>query len=678
MDSLFILKGLNQGRSFKLNYPVTTIGRDQHNDIVVSDREVSRFHTEIVLENARFIVHDLNSSNGVFVNGRKVLDSIQIVKGDRIQIGQTLLLFSTISPGLPDIPGANPHSSSRVVVSDQEHSRIVHTVKQDEGERLFRHAVSDLPDNTTGSDLRMYLDLIYTMTRLVNETLDIETLLNSILDLIFERFDIDRGCILLLPADDQSFVPAASRSRHSIAHRETITISRTILEYVRQKGEGVLTTDARSDERWESADSILRSNIREAICVPMKGRYGFVGLIYIDTTRSPLAASATDESDSNASIHDEDQGSSVVDLFAPDDSARHPVTQAKPAVPAVLTSRLKSDHLKLMAAVGHQAALAVEETRFHAAMLRTERLAAIGQTVAVVSHHVKNILQGMEGGSYMIEQGLKNHNEELFGKGWEMINRNRGKISDLVLDMLSFSKERQPQFALANLNQTVNDIVELMKGRCFNRKINILVYGLSDLPAFRFDQGQIHRALTNLVTNAVDAVQSKLLEWNERMAGVCDPGTDEPQVSSGSKAEYTGRIEVRIQAPSGTNAFVTITVDDNGPGIPQEIANNLFDPFVTCNKSGGTGLGLAVTNKIIQEHHGRLRVERSVLGGARFIVELPFIIDAQVESESRLSSDHDLSDRDSLPALNTTTETELPPAQEPPRHSEDHPKTNGE
>ncbi|MDO5566932.1 MAG: ATP-binding protein, partial [Planctomycetia bacterium] len=96
-----------------------------------------------------------------------------------------------------------------------------------------------------------------------------------------------------------------------------------------------------------------------------------------------------------------------------------------------------------------------------------------------------------------------------------------------------------------------------------------------------------------------------------------------------------------IQAPSGTNAFVTITVDDNGPGIPQEIAENLFDPFVTCNKSGGTGLGLAVTNKIIQEHRGRLKVERSVLGGARFVVELPCVIDEPVEADVHSPFDAD-------------------------------------
>lgn len=637
MDSLFILKGLDQGRSFKLNYPVTTIGRDQRNDVIVSDREVSRFHADIVLEDRQFFVRDLNSSNGVFVNGHRVSERLTIVKGDRIQIGQTLLLFSTVSPSFSEVAVTDPHSSGRVVVSDKEQSRIVRTVKQDEGERLFRFAATDSLESGTQSAPGMYLDLIYTMTRLVNETLDIETLLNSVLDLIFERFDVDRGCIMLLPGDDQVFVPAASRSRHSGSRHETITISRTILEYVRQNVESVLTTDALTDERWESTDSILQSNIREAICVPMKGRYGLVGVIYIDITRSPFALSSKDDSNAVASGLKPADKESALDLFSPDESSASALQcRTKSSAKVPLSSRMRSDHLKLMAAIGHQAALAVEETRFHAAMLKTERLAAIGQTVAIVSHHVKNILQGMEGGSYMIEQGLKNHNEELFRKGWDMINRNRGKISDLVLDMLSFSKERQPQFALANLNQTVGEVVELMKGRCFNRKINILVYTLPDLPEFLFDQGQIHRALTNLITNAVDAVQAKLLDQRDQANEELNTADNPDGTAAHNVTEYTGRIEVRIHAPSGADAFVTVTVDDNGPGIPQEIAENLFDPFVTHNKSGGTGLGLAVTNKIIQEHNGRLKMERSVFGGARFVVELPCV--TEVAAANQISS----------------------------------------
>ena len=105
-----------------------------------------------------------------------------------------------------------------------------------------------------------------------------------------------------------------------------------------------------------------------------------------------------------------------------------------------------------MIAIAHQAALAVEDTRYYAAMVQAERLAAVGQTIATLSHHIKNILQGIRGGSYLIEMGLSAHDEAVVRKGWEMVERNQNKISALVMDMLTFTKEREPEPIAGDLN----------------------------------------------------------------------------------------------------------------------------------------------------------------------------------------------------------------------------------
>ena len=144
--------------------------------------------------------------------------------------------------------------------------------------------------------------------------------------------------------------------------------------------------------------------VREAICVPMQGRYDVVGVIYIDTSTSPAA----------------------------DRSSR------------AAANKFTEDHLKLMIAIAHQAALAVEDTRYYSAMVQAERLAAVGQTIATLSHHIKNILQGIRGGSYLIEMGLTEHDETMVRKGWKIVEKNQNKISALVMDMLTFSKEREP------------------------------------------------------------------------------------------------------------------------------------------------------------------------------------------------------------------------------------------
>ena len=210
---------------------------------------------------------------------------------------------------------------------------------------------------------------MYRTALAVSHTLDIDQLLSRIMDMIFEWVDADRGCIMLKDPETEQLVPKVRRHRRGVQTDERITISKTILDYVVDRNEGVLTsatpatttagTPPRASCRWR---------VREAICVPMQGRYDVVGVIYIDTALTPQRILQ--------------QGSA---------------------------NKFTQEHLKLMIAIAHQAALAVEDTSYYKAMVQAERLAAVGQTIASLSHHIKNILQGVRGGSYLIELGIKDH-----------------------------------------------------------------------------------------------------------------------------------------------------------------------------------------------------------------------------------------------------------------------------
>jgi len=267
------------------------------------------------------------------------------------------------------------------------------------------------------------------------------------MELIFEWVEADRGCIMLIDPQTGRLEPKVRRSRQGQSTDEKITISRTILDYVISRNEGVLTSDARRDQRWEPGASVVQAGIREAICVPMQGRYDVVGVIYIDTL-TPAA---------------------------------EVVRRGEPA------ARFSADHLKLMIAIAHQAALAVEDTRYYSAMVQAERLAAIGQTVATLSHHIKNILQGIRGGSYLIELGLAEHDEEVVAKGWNIVEKNQQKISSLVMDMLTFSKERKPEVATANINQTVGEVMELMQSYAEDQEVRLAWQPADRMPDMVFD-----------------------------------------------------------------------------------------------------------------------------------------------------------------------------------------------
>jgi len=549
--SLFVIQGPNRGTRFELDgTSVVGIGRESGNAVQLQDSEVSRRHAEIRPSGGGFVVADLKSSNGTFVNGRRV-ERGELTAGDQIQVGRSLLVYALESGG------ARPASAAVDIVgpaTGDDGSRIVRTLREDEP--MIAGPPPGETDDRWLARARSNLQVMYRTALAVSHTLDIDELLARILNLVFEWVEADRGCIMLRDPATGQLAPKARRDRRPGA-TGSMAISRTILEYVLERREGVLTSDAQDDDRFSSGNSVLRTGVREAICVPMQGRYGTVGILYVDTT-VPLAELAT-----------------------------------------AGQRRFSDEHLKLMIAIGHQAALAVEDTTYYSAMVQSERLAGVGQTIATLSHHIKNILQGIRGGSYLVEMGLENEDQALVRKGWDIVARNQGKISSLVMDMLSYSKEREPDAIPSDLAATVTDVVDTVRHRAAEAGTTIEWHPPTDLPRMLFDPEGIARAVLNVVTNALDAVEGR----------------------------PDGRVGITI-AIDEPGARVRIMVEDNGPGIPPETLARIFNLFVSTKGSRGTGLGLTVSRKILREHGGDITAtSREGIGsagaGSRFVLEWP-------------------------------------------------------
>lgn len=584
MPSLFVIYGRDQGNRFELDEQLVTIGRVSNNTIQLHDTEVSRTHAELRQQEEGYLLRDLDSSNGTFVNSCRLVEH-ELSSGDQLQLGSTVLLYTGATGShfedLADkINIVAPHSES-------EGSRIVHTVTQSEGSQLLG-PVSDESASPWLARARSNLEIMYRTALAVSHTLDIDELLARIMDMIFEWVDADRGCIMLKDEESGDLIPKVRRHRRSLKSDDRITISKTILDYVVDHNEGVLTSDAREDDRWDPAQSIVKLGVREAICVPMQGRYHVVGAIYIDTSVKP--EQLLQQGDSN---------------------------------------QFTQEHLKLMIAIAHQAALAVEDTSYYKAMVQAERLAAVGQTIATLSHHIKNILQGVRGGSYLIEVGLKDHASalresqvdleaaeqsiETMRKGWGIVEKNQERISTLVMDMLTFSKDREPEPEPANLNDVVSDVVELIQVRAGKERVYLSWKADPEMPVLLFDPEGMHRAILNVVSNAIDACQ--------------DLG------------ESRVDIETHYDA---TQAMAFIRVADNGSGIEKTDLEKIFTVFVSHKGGRGTGLGLPVSQKILQEHGGRIRVESNTGAGSTFTLELPATIpplqDAEDDSAAAANS----------------------------------------
>ena len=666
MDSLFVIQGNDQGRRYTLDDSTITIGRDSSNKIRLHDPETSRRHAEIRINDLGRTIVDLESSNGLFVNGKQI-QSRRLANGDQIQIGKTVLLFASRTL---DVGAQEPLVDVFQDSEQESESRVLHALTPEESRRLFEKSAENELKAAWLEKARAHLNFMYHATLAASRTLDVERLLDRILELIFQWAPVDRGCIFLYDADADKLVPKSSKTRKKGGR---VKVSQTILNYAFRNQKGVLTSNAGSDERWEGSASILQNGVKEAICVPMQGRYGLVGVVYIDVSRrlgdlshdvkmDGLNAEPYDSNLPNPTLHEEASNvntrRSIVDVTQnaldtgyadsiPDskldlhvdsigDNYEIPSNEKNEyrselfghdefsessniSFSGTEESKLTLDHLKLMVAIGRQAALAVEDTQYYLGMAQAERLAAIGQTVAVLSHHIKNILQGIRGGSFLIHTGLKEHDENLIGKGWNIVEKNQTKISDLVLDMLTFSKERTPVWSFDNFNELMNDVVELMRGRAEDLDVDLEFIPNENIPKFYFDKEQIHRAVVNLIGNALEASKDY-----------------DPEASENKDVAAPRFARARVEVTVGfepEKKQVSITVDDVGPGIPLEMRDVLFRPFASKNKSGGTGLGLAVTHKIVQEHKGKISIDDSPLGGARFVVELPLVLEKPVEDD---------------------------------------------
>ncbi|TWU30991.1 ATP-binding protein [Novipirellula artificiosorum] len=577
MASLFVVRGRDQGKHFPLSGDVVRIGRDKSSTIQLLDTEASRSHAEIHIDpGGRCELVDLESSNGTLVNGLKVRRQ-RLASGDRLEIGGSLLIFTSTGP--PNAMDA-AHGVDIVYQSHQtDGSRIVSSIAPSSGTLRIGPSHNIAPTQT---DADRSLEVMYRTAIAVGRTDDLDQLLNRILWLVFDWVEADRGCVMLRDNETGQFQPAArcdrdsenesDGSRGENGSSQRISISRTILDFVLEQKEGVRTSDASDDVRFDSAASIVSAGVREAICVPLQGRYDIVGALYVDTYTAPTQMIARD--------------------YAP---------------------RFTDDHLRLITAIGHQAALAIEDTFYYSALVQGERLAAMGQTIATLSHHIKNILQGIRGGSYLIEAGLQRDDTDAVRRGWRIVDRNQERISNLVLDMLTFSKERTPQCVDADLNETVRDVFELMQPRAAELDVTLTASLAESMPDASFDPDAFHRAVLNLVTNAIDATSEQVkLRLSEESEGDSEQGA----------TDAVARVEISTcyDAADGW----TVDVVDNGPGVAEQDRQKIFSLFESRKGSRGTGLGLPVSAKIMQEHGGEIQVLTPASGiGSCFRLRLP-------------------------------------------------------
>ena len=344
-----------------------------------------------------------------------------------------------------------------------------------------------------------------------------------------------------------------------------IRASRTIIRHVLETGDGVLSSNAMTDKRFLAGQSVQRMGIRSALCVPIKARR-------LDARVAESADAAASPEDTAAGRQRDAAGNEVLGVLYVDSSV-HNYTYG-------------TEQLRLLTAIGLQTGLALQNAKLYRQGLQAERLAAIGETAAALSHSIKNILQALRGGASVIDMARKRRDWNQLEKGWGVVDRNLERIYRLTMNLLAYSKPRRPRRRITDVGKLLDECVDLIAPLAQQKGAMAVAEVPPDQPSVPLDPDGMHQVLMNLLTNAVDALR-------EEEGGLV-------KVSSSYDAD--GRQTL-------------VTVADNGRGIDPGVRRHLFELFHSTKGNRGTGLGLPVARKIVEEHEGTLTVAETPGGG---------------------------------------------------------------
>jgi PAS domain S-box-containing protein len=225
------------------------------------------------------------------------------------------------------------------------------------------------------------------------------------------------------------------------------------------------------------------------------------------------------------------------------------------------------------------------------------QLTSIGLLISSISHGIKGLLNSLNGGIYLVNNGLAKDNRDRLHQGWEIVLRNVSRIRSMVLDILYYAKDREPDYTDITCVSMVQEVVDLLRDKA--KELNVKLVNETDELActFEADSKAVLSMLVNLTENSLDACRLDSRKQDHRVG-----------------ISATGDVE-----------RVCFTIEDNGIGMDRETRENAFTLFFSSKGSEGTGLGLFIANKIVTAHGGEIKLKSQQGVGTTFSIYLPRI-----------------------------------------------------
>ena len=380
----------------------------------------------------------------------------------------------------------------------------------------------------------------------------------------------DQGSLLLLDGTGEAAqlrMLAAVGLPPRIIERGYVPRRGSISEYVMRERRPLIINGTACGTEFHSLsdDTAIRRRISSALCVPLLSQGRVLGTLNLNRTRT--------------------------------------------------TDHFTDADLEAGSIVASQAAMVIENARLQGELAQQQRLAVVGQTVAGISHCIKNILTGVSGGLTVTEMGMTNGQPEVVREGFGVLKRSVGMLQNLVLDLLDYAREREPVREEFDVAQVLAMVEDALLYRARSAGVDLRVTAEQPELPFRGDRDQIFRALMNLALNAVESFAAADTSADHR-----------PRVRVYARRLGQGEApEVPAARCLGAEGWLEILVEDNGPGIPVERQEVVWEMFHSTKGSRGTGIGLAVSRKMVEEHGGQVTLESTGGAGCIFRMHLPVV-----------------------------------------------------
>jgi len=236
-----------------------------------------------------------------------------------------------------------------------------------------------------------------------------------------------------------------------------------------------------------------------------------------------------------------------------------------------------------------------------------DRLSSLGLRISSISHGIKGMLTGLDGGTYLLESGLGKKNQDQTEEGWEIVKQMVGRIRKMVLDILFYAKERELKTEKVDVLSFARDVASVVEPKTREKQIEFVQNFDKSLGEFEIDPGFVRSAMVNILENAIDACTKE-----------------------SSKKYHKILFEVKQDKND-----IRFNVHDTGIGMDSDTREKVFDLFFSSKGSKGTGLGLFISNKIIGQHGGSIEVDSTPGHGSHFCIRLPKKLPKPIKTTSK-------------------------------------------